>query len=426
MRHHGDQPQHCVRVVSVQGQGLTVAGLGTVQLVLLSLHTGEGNVAIGLTRLAGNGLLQQAASFGQIIASAGFFGLVEQAPVTVTVQRRLPARVAAAADGPAQQFIGIVETPLALAHHAKAAEGIAVAGLFLEPRHKRLLGNLQLLVLQGLEAPRDLGVLLRRHTRSAAAVHLRANGRVIRVGLEISLEQRLVHGSWRADPDQPFAPAFSGLAAQLRHRRQLRQAAQAFGTGGFVAYQQLGQRQAYPGVVRRLLLQTLQALTRLAPAAGRIAQGVVVLQRQITLGRLAGEDLAVDRHRLGKFAVGHQQARRVQLLGVVARLHGNGLLQQQGRAFARVGTTQLPQVIAGTVKALALELKHAKAIECIGLFGVDQQQLFPDLGGPRLVILGLPVLTLLQQRLARVVKGGKAGAVYQACEDPEREGVAAS
>lgn len=108
------------------------------------------------------------------------------------------------------------------------------------------------------------------------------------------------------------------------------------------------------------------------------------------------------------------------MFGVVARLQGNGLLQQQGRAFARVGAPQLPKIIAGTVDAFSLELEHAQAIQGIGLLGVDQQQLFPDFGGPRLIILGLPVLALLQQRLASVVEGGVAGAVHQACKYPER------
>ena len=241
LRHHGDQPEQRIRVVVVQAKGLTIAGLGIGQLVLFSLYPAQRNIAFGLTRLAGDGLLQQAARPWQVLTGPRFVGLTQQAPVAVTVQRRLPALVGTAGSGPAQQLIGVTQTALTLTHQTEAAQGVGVLRLFFEAGQKRLFSDVQLVVLQRLVAARKVGVHVGRAARFGTAEHLRADLAVVRVGLEISLKQRDVRRAWGAQPDQPLAPAFGGFTAQFRQRRQLRKALQTFRTGAFIANQQFGQ-----------------------------------------------------------------------------------------------------------------------------------------------------------------------------------------
>jgi len=86
---------------------------------------------------------------------------------------------------------------------------------------------------------------------------------------------------------------------------------------------------------------------------------------------------------------------------------------------------QLVQITVGTRDTLRFELEHAQSVKRIGLLRINQQQFFPDLSGPDRVVLCLPELPLLQQRLACVAELGIATALNQGCEYPEGYGVTA-
>ncbi|MNF59231.1 hypothetical protein D3C84_408140 [compost metagenome] len=425
LRQHGDQPQQGRRVVIVQGQCLTIARLGIVQLVLLRLHTTQSDIAFDLSRLTGDGLLQQAARPHQVMVGFGFVSLAQQIPVAIALQRRLPARVAATAGGTLEQFIGVAQAALTLTNDPQTAQRVGVLRLFFESCQKGLLGDIQLVVLKRLETACQVRILLGSHGSRATAVHLRANLGVIRIGLEVLLKQRDLRRSWRTQPHQTLAPTFGSLTTQLGQGRQLTQATNTVGTGRLVAQQQLGQHQFDLGVVRALLQQTLQALARLGPAAGRVTEVVVELQAQLPLRCLARENLPINRHGLVQLARRCQQARLLQLIEVVAALQGDGLFQQQRLRFTGMGLLELIQVAIGASRTVGLELQQAQTVNRIGLLRIDQQQFFPGFGGPDLVTLCLPVLPLLQQRLAGAIERGKAAAVDQGGENPEGYGVTA-
>ena len=108
--------------------------------------------------------------------------------------------------------------------------------------------------------------------------------------------------------------------------------------------------------------QALQPLTGFIGAASGVAQVVVELQRQLTLRRLAGKRLPVQRHRFFQLAATGLSARLIQQVRVFTGLQGNGLLQLQGQWITGMGLLQLRQVIARAGHTLGLEFQQAQAV----------------------------------------------------------------
>jgi hypothetical protein len=74
---------------------------------------------------------------------------------------------------------------LALAHHAKPTQGVGILRLFTQACLECLLGAGQVVAIQGLEAPGEVGVLLegRRLCRARAIAQLITDFLVVRVAL---------------------------------------------------------------------------------------------------------------------------------------------------------------------------------------------------------------------------------------------------
>ena len=421
LRQHADQPAQRIGVAGIQAQGLAIGGFGAVELTLGGLQVGQADRPLHLARVHRDGALQQLAGVLRIAGVAGGIGLVQQHPVAVALQGALPAAAVATADGLLEQCIGVAQAALALAHDAQPAEGVGILRLLAQTGLERLLGLGQVVGVQRLEAAHQVAVLALDGAGLAGtgtALELVADLFVVRVGLEVGIEQRHLGGARRTQPGQALAPALDRFTADHRVVGIGRQPANALHPRAFVAQQQLGQVELDLGVVRRLALQALQALARFLPAGGGVAQVAVELQAQFALGCTATEQRAVCRHGLIQLARFGELAGLLQLRGVIGAVQGDLLLQQQGLTLAGVRLPELVEVALGALRAIAIKLQQAKAVQRVGLLRIDQQQLAPCLGGAGGVFAGLPVLTLFQQDLAVLAELGKAAVVDQGGKHP--------
>lgn len=215
---------------------------------------------------------------------------------------------------------------------------------------------------------------------------------------QIGLEQRLLAGVRRAEPDQPGAPAFGGVGADVLALRQLRQHAHAVGAPVFVADQVFGQGQLDIRIAGHLAREPLQAGDGARQALVGIAEEAVVLERDLALRLAPLQGLVVGLHRLVDLARGRQHAGAVQVGRGGAAGQADILLQALGEGAVGVELLEPGQVALGVVQALLAHRRQPQAVHRLLLRRIGQQQFLPGLRGALGVALVLPVASLLQQR----------------------------
>ncbi|CAB3771984.1 hypothetical protein LMG29739_06175 [Paraburkholderia solisilvae] len=153
-----------------------------------------------------------------------------------------------------------------------------------------------------------------------------------------------------------------------------------------------------------LARELFEAAARFLPALRRAAERLVVLQRELRIGRLRAERLPIG------LRGGRGLAALRKLARLPDRLIGRTRLAEAtreliGRRVVRRRFAQTRQVLLRAVAVLAVGEHEAHAVQRVGLFRIDAQHLLPRLLGQIAAPARLPVLALIDQHFQRIVRG---------------------
>ncbi|MNM70431.1 hypothetical protein D3C81_820600 [compost metagenome] len=311
-------------------------------------------------------------------------------------------RAAWQAGGLHQVPLGFIQAFLLLAQNTHAAKRVEVPWVLLKARLQGRFGAGQ---VAGVERFQGLG-----HTQvplpsapaasvlRKALVHQCTDLRVVRVCLQVLLEQHHLIALGRPQPFKGKAPRFVGIATDIGVVRKRGQGADAVGAAVGVTRQVQGQEQRQDRIVRPLSGQLLQPLTCLRPAILGEPQGVVVLAGNQPLRLTPLKQAAIDRHRLLALIGIAQLPGLLKHELLLRRCQTDVLLQLQGLQRCRRQCPQALQVTVGNRWLVLLYRDQAKAVQGVGVFRGDVQQLLPGLRSPVCLLFVLPVLALLNQQ----------------------------
>ena len=161
---------------------------------------------------------------------------------------------------------------------------------------------------------------------------------------------------------------------------------------------------------------------RLRPAAVDEGQGVVVLAGQQPLGRLAGEQLAIEGDRLGPITTVRLTTGFFAQLGIVAAGHAKVLLEQQGLHGDGLERLQLHQIALRSGGTLGSQLQAPQAIQGLGTLRIELQQFLPHLSSALGFVALLPEASLLDEQLRRAGLGREDGNLEEGGQQAERQG----
>ena len=332
-----DQPFQRLRIVTALAQYLTIVALCIIELTLPGLDISQGKAGVRPVRGQAQGLADQGLCLGCLAFGLGVPSLLQCKPVADFLQSCLPLAAVTLSCGLTQEFFRFVQSVLLLADNPKATQRVSILGPGVQARLKSLFGRDLVTFFECLEAARHFSgrlpaLVVCRAQPLLALVHLRADFQVIRMSLEVGLEQRQLRGIGRADPGQRQAPAFVCITGDVGTLGQPGQGADALGTAVFMAYQMLGVKQRDDRVVRHFALQALKSASRFRPVGLIEGKVVVVLAADLALRWTAIEQLAKHGGRFVAFAGIDEAASLFQTLLVLRLCQGYILCQLQCQA----------------------------------------------------------------------------------------------